>query len=257
MSGGHDSTTVTHFAMSVLRKNIDFIAHINTGIGIEDTRQFVRDTCTQYDWPLREYKAAENVNGKGEPDPQIYADLVIERGFPGPFHHTKMYNRLKERPLRMLMRDVGASGRGKVKRPCVFISGVRREESTRRMGYVEEIQNRGREFWVAPFADLTKADTQRYHTENNLPVNSVWGKLCMSGECLCGAFARGESERAEIKLWYPEMDAYLTDLEAKVRANGHDWPWHGKPGKKAKTPVEDIETEGMPLCTHCISEVTT
>ena len=42
-SGGNDSTTMMH----LLRPHLTHAAHINTGIGIDETRTFVRDTCAQ------------------------------------------------------------------------------------------------------------------------------------------------------------------------------------------------------------------
>ena len=51
-SGGHDSLCATHLASRFRR--FDGVAHINTGIGVEETREFVRTTCARYGWPLRE-----------------------------------------------------------------------------------------------------------------------------------------------------------------------------------------------------------
>lgn len=54
-SGGDDSTVLAH----MLRHSATHAAHINTGIGIEQTRQFVRDTCAQWRLPLLEGWGAE------------------------------------------------------------------------------------------------------------------------------------------------------------------------------------------------------
>jgi 3'-phosphoadenosine 5'-phosphosulfate sulfotransferase (PAPS reductase)/FAD synthetase len=51
-SGGHDSLCATHLVSQTA--HFDGAVHINTGIGIEETRQFVRDTCEQMGWPLDE-----------------------------------------------------------------------------------------------------------------------------------------------------------------------------------------------------------
>lgn len=65
--------------------------HCNTGIGVEATRDFVRETCRTLRCPLIEYKATENVDGNGRSDPQIYERMVLDFGFPGPtkFGHGK------------------------------------------------------------------------------------------------------------------------------------------------------------------------
>jgi len=50
-SGGHDSLVSTHHAMQDDR--VDAVVHVNTGIGIPETRQFVHDTCDRFGWTLR------------------------------------------------------------------------------------------------------------------------------------------------------------------------------------------------------------
>ena len=47
-SGGNDSTTLAH----LFRKDVDYAAHANTTIGIEQTREFVRNTCEEWGLPL-------------------------------------------------------------------------------------------------------------------------------------------------------------------------------------------------------------
>ena len=223
-SGGHDSCTVTHFVASALGDKMDGVVHINTGIGIPQTRQYVRETCQHYGWNLLEYKATENTKADGAPDPMVYEDICIRYGFPGAFGHQMMYSRLKERQLRRLARDYKASP----KQPMMLISGCRREESIRRMGTVKEIDPQGRIVWVAPFADMTAVDCGRYMEAHDIKRNPVKDLLHMSGECLCGAFAhKGELE--EIELWYPEVASRIKEIEQKVRKAGFPWGWEETP----------------------------
>ncbi len=77
-SGGRDSLAVTHWVMSNYPQARVF--HINTGIGIELTRQYVRDMCEKYGWPLDEVRAKEDCG-------QDYDEIVKSEGFPGPFSH--------------------------------------------------------------------------------------------------------------------------------------------------------------------------
>ena len=51
-SGGHDSLTST--AIAARHATFAAAVHINTGIGIEQTREFVRETCRANGWPLIE-----------------------------------------------------------------------------------------------------------------------------------------------------------------------------------------------------------
>lgn len=73
-SGGNDSTVLAH----MVRNRVDHAVHANTTIGIEATRQFVRDTCKAWNLDLIERVA-----------PISYRELCIERGFPGPAMHFK------------------------------------------------------------------------------------------------------------------------------------------------------------------------
>jgi 3'-phosphoadenosine 5'-phosphosulfate sulfotransferase (PAPS reductase)/FAD synthetase len=74
-SGGNDSTVLAH----LMRKHSTHAVHCNTTIGIEETRQFVRDVCAGWGLPLIEETA-----------PVSYRELVLEQGFPGPGHHYKV-----------------------------------------------------------------------------------------------------------------------------------------------------------------------
>ena len=254
-SGGHDSYTVTHFAADLLGGRLTKVAHIDTGIGIPETQQFVVDRCRAHGWPLQIYRAMENVNAKGEPDPQDYEKLVTKFGFPGPHAHGLMYIRLKERALAVIGREY----RG---RNVMLISGCRREESSRRMGHTEEVQKRGRRIWVAPFADLDASSCEQYMRDNNLPRNPVKERLCMSGECLCGAYAH-KNELNEIEYWYPEVASRIKALEKKVKAAGFPWGWEEAPpawwvSRKAHEKAgladlfeEEYQDAVQMLCTSC------
>lgn len=204
-SGGNDSTTLAHLMHQM--GLVTHALHANTTIGVEATRQFVRDTCAGWDLPLIEKVA-----------PTSYRDLVIEQGFPGPGHHFKMYQRLKERCLDAARHDLGiANSRTKA---AVYVAGRRRQESDRRKA-VPLWESDGSVIWVSPIALWTKPDMNTYRLMHpDVPRNEVTDKLHMSGECLCGAFAK-PGELDEIGFWYPEVAAEIHALEAEVRAAGH------------------------------------
>ena len=71
---------------------------------------------------------------------------------------------------------------------------------------------------------------------HRLPSNPVVDLLHMSGECLCGSFAR-PGELAEISLWYPRAAARIFELERRVLEAGsppRPWGWTGdKMGTRA------------------------
>lgn len=227
-SGGNDSTVLAH----LFRNKATHAVHANTGIGIEATRQFVRDVCADWGLPLIE-----------KHPPTSYRSLVLDQGFPGPAMHFKMYQRLKERALRQVRADLVGNGRTQ---RVVFIAGRRRAESARRSDIpLHEVD--GSVIWTSPLAMWTKPDMQTYRLMmGDVPVNRMSELVGMSGECLCGAFAKpGELEM--IREHAPETAAEIDALEAEVRAAGWTEPYckwgHGKGSA-------DISKVGR-MCTSC------
>ena len=252
-SGGHDSLAATHIASQ--HPQFSFALHIDTGIGIKETRDFVRETCKEWEIELRIYKASEYVGETGLPDPQIYEELVKGYGFPGAPHHTKMYDRLKERPLRLAIRDLKRDRKDKT----LLVTGVRATESVRRMKHVEPIQEwEGTKIWVAPIWDWSKLAVGEYIQENELRRNPVVDNLHMSGECLCGAYAK-KDEIKEIEFWYPDTAKEIHRLEQIAKDNGHFWKWGSGPpewmkiAKNGQLSMSNFAPNGYPemLCMGC------
>lgn len=226
-SGGHDSLTACHIAAR--HPAFSYAAHINTGIGLPETRDFVRETSVAQGWNLHEYFALKCG--------QSYEDIVAKHGFPGPGQHSTMYIRLKERALRVAIREAkeGHSRRATV----LLISGVRFQESDRRMGYKEPVTREGSKIWVNIINDWSKIDCGRYMKNNNIQRSPVVDLIHKSGECLCGAFAKpGEFE--ELALFFPEYAAYIKSLKC---AKGRQWGWGAN--SKSKTPAPG------PMCASC------
>lgn len=246
-SGGNDSLVSTHIAT----KHPNFVAavHIDTGIGIPDTQEFVIETCKSWGVPLKIYRALENTKADGTPDPQNYEDLVLKHGFPGASSHLYMYQRLKERAVARLVREEKTGWRDRL----VLISGARTSESTRRStGYLKDgcINRQYTRVWVSPIRAFTDDDCRSYIRQHDLKTNPVKEILCMSGECLCGAFAK-PGELAMIETFYPEVGKRLRDLEAKVEAAGHKrCKWDVTYGKGETKK----QSEAPPLCTSCVAK---
>jgi len=239
-SGGHDSLVSTHIASQHPR--FSFALHINTGIGIEQTREFVRQTCGEWGIELREYRAAECS------DPQVYDDIVREYGFPGADQHRIMYVRLKERPLRQALRDLNRQPKDKT----LLITGARSQESMRRMRHVKPVQIwEGTKIWVAPIWNFNKLDVGEYIRTHGLRRNEVVDLLHMSGECLCGAFAH-EGEKEEIRQWFPEVASRIDQLENEITEK-FPWGWENGPPewwkeyKHGQKIIPGLET----LCWSC------
>jgi 3'-phosphoadenosine 5'-phosphosulfate sulfotransferase (PAPS reductase)/FAD synthetase len=216
-SGGHDSLCATHLVSQHERFG-GRVEHVNTGTGAEYTRLFVQRVCDKYGWHLTVRES-----------PDTYEQQVIEHGFPGPAQHSTTYNRLKDRCFDMI-----AHGTRSVD-PCIFISGARAQESSRRMGYVEPIirePRRPNRIWCAPCHDWSKAEQQLYMDEFGLPINKFKIAVGVSGECGCGCYA----EPGEFEKWRehaPEMAAKMDRLAVICKASGKHCEWGGPrtPGK--------------------------
>ncbi len=225
-SGGHDSLTAVHVAAK--HSAFSYAVHINTGIGVPETREFVRKTAYMMAWDLHEYSA--------KACGQDYEKIVAQYGFPGPGQHSTMYIQLKERPLRVAIAQAKLGY--KRTRSVMLISGVRFQESERRMGYQEPVTRDGSKIWVNIINDWSKADCNRYIESNNIPRSPVVDKIHKSGECLCGAFAK-PGEFAELKFWYPEYADYIKGLQVPPN---RPHCWGERPGRKTKVG---------PLCAGC------
>ena len=245
-SGGHDSFSATYCAS--LHPLFTAAVHINTGIGVPATREYVRNTCLKRGWNLLEYEAINNINADGQPDPQSYEDLCVRYGFPGPYGHGMMYARLKQRALQLLARNFKANCRGKNKRRILLVSGCRSQESRRRMGNTEEVQIDGQRIWVAPLHDWSKLDTSNCLEFSNQERNIVVDLIHKSGECLCGAFAK-PGEIDELNTFDITRPAYdeIKRIEAIVKPI-HGWGWGDKPLTKQRC---SISPERQHLCTQC------
>lgn len=233
-SGGNDSTVLAH----LMKGRADYAIHCNTTIGIEQTREFVRKQCADWNLPLKEMFP-----------PKTYRELVTDPdngGFPGPAMHFKMYSRLKERGLEAARRELITNP---WRERVLFIAGRRRSESKRRAN-VSLNDRKGSTVFASPLAFWTKVDMNTYrlmmrNTDEPVPVNEVSDILHMSGECLCGAFAK-ENELEEIRFWYPDVAAEIDDIQEAVRAAG----WTGDKGTWGHRKGKPTKKTGM-LCSSC------
>lgn len=204
-SGGDDSLTST----LVASQSAGFRAcvHLDTGIGIPETRDFVAETCREQGWELLVFRAKDCG--------QDYAALAERYGFPGPGAHRRMYIRLKERPLDAFVRSVKRHRLDRV----ILSTGARTQESARRMGHVQPVRRDGASVWANPIHDWSKADCLDYIAQRGVRRNPVVELIHMSGECLCGSYA-APGELKEIALWFPHVGAHIRAIEDRAVAAG-------------------------------------
>lgn len=101
----------------------------------------------------------------------------------------------------------------------MLVTGVRLDESDRRMGHVEAVVRNRAKVWVAPILNWSTDDKNDYIDREQIHRNPVVANLCMSGECLCGAFAN-PGEITEIETFYPEAAARIRRLQDRARDAG-------------------------------------
>lgn len=219
VSGGHDSVTNAHVSANLLREmGLPFVVyHGDTTIGIPQTQQYVKDVCKLYNWKL--------FIGRSRNKNDWYESLIKKYGFPGPtrISHQIMYRHLKERALNYFVTHQCKSS-SYARENVLLLSGLRKMESRVRMGYTRECNKENSKVWVNPIFYFSEANVKEYMSTHSIPKNPVKEKICISGECLCGAFA-GKEEWAEIKFHYPEVAAEIERLHEIAKANGHFWPW--------------------------------
>jgi 3'-phosphoadenosine 5'-phosphosulfate sulfotransferase (PAPS reductase)/FAD synthetase len=238
-SGGDDSLAVVKWMMD----NVPGCRplHINTGIGIEAARVFVRETCKGQGWDLLEIRSKEDCD-------QDYDELCRRFGFPGPDGHRLMYQRLKERAVYEVAR------RAKIGKPrsakVLIATGIRHDESLIRMGYAGREVNKVRaQIWANPIYWWTKQHRDEYNAASGLPRSPVAKALGMSGECGCGAFAH-PGELARWRAVDPSFGARIDLLQSEVLARGFTWGWEGRPPKGGFNK-DQLGLFQHPLCVGC------
>lgn len=268
-SGGNDSVIVGHLMMGEYAG----ILHVNTGTGIPQTTQYVHDVAAAWGDTLHELRPKNS-----------YEDLVLGRviastgpnagkrpvwkGFPGPAGHKVMYRHLKDEPLMRFRREtLGDQTRlpRKDRKKIIYLGGMRWGETERRFRNAEAIDPDGSIVWVSPIVHWTDAHMREYRARHRcqqdhehakhrlcfdraLPLNEVTEHIHMSGECLCGAYAK-PGELDEIEFFYPEATKPLRDLQREAEAAGIPaCRWGQKPPGEAN----GTSPAGR-LCSSCVA----
>lgn len=234
-SGGGDSLVTA----DIVRRHPRFAGalHLNTTCAIPAVTEYVARTAGEMGMDLH----------IGAP-PVRYHDIVLEHGFPGPGQHGTSYVRLKARAIREVRRRLGGG-------LLMLATGVRRAESRRRMGHVRPIQFDRREgiVWVAPIIDFSTADKAAHLTAAGLEISDTAALLHRSGECNCGAFARAREERKELREFYPDFEAEISDLE-RMAERRDVWARWGRPmPPRYRKAWREAQTEmALPMmCVGC------
>lgn len=233
-SGGNDSLVLLHLA-KVYGWAPDGVIHVNTGTGVPETTEFVRQTCADWGMELHELHPPKSYE-------EVFIEEAVIDGLPGPGMHRIAYARLKERALERFTTGQKAKRRDKI----MLLTGIRRDESVKRMGYDSTvIDRRWCRVWVNPIFYMTRTEMDAYRGLYGLPKNPVSENLHISGECLCGCFARPD-ELEEIRFFYPEVARRIEGWQAQAAEKGLTYcEW----GQRRKASKED---DGGRLCGTCV-----
>lgn len=238
LSGGNDSRTVASVVHRALSASPAYrgAALIDTGIGLREAREATGAFALSLGCPLTVVRT-----------PQDYAALVRRHGFPGPAQHAMMYRNLKERAVRVLTRQAKVLRRDKV----LLISGVRQNESVKRMLLTNPVTVDGARVWVNPLFWWSTEERDSYMDACEIERNPISGKVCgTSGDCVCGCNAE-DGELEDLTYWFPDDPSVqlLHALQEECAAMGVPCRWGHKPNGKPARKRRD----GRPmfLCVGC------
>jgi 3'-phosphoadenosine 5'-phosphosulfate sulfotransferase (PAPS reductase)/FAD synthetase len=191
--------------------------HLNTGIGLQSTNAFVREFTAERGIPYHEAHS-----------PISYEDMVRrgwrtnksgkrQVGFPGRGAHRFSYVWLKERALDAF---VSLQKDHRLDR-IMLLTGVRAEESVRRMGNCVDVERDGAQVWVAPLIDWSDRDMQEHRTFYSVPMSPASSTIHMSGECYCGAFG-DRREIGMVEAFFPDdpLPTRIKRLEQELEDKG-------------------------------------
>ena len=242
-SGGNDSVCSTHVAYK--EYPIDYTVYLDTNTGIDENKEHVKEVCDKYNWDLviaqSPLTLEEYVLGNGNRN---------ALGFPGPGTHSWAFQAFKQQQLGFIATHINERPR--------FYSGVRSDESERRMENVEgEVQEARRWTWVSPIHDWTDEDCDDYRENKDLPTNPVAERIGKSGDCFCGAYDERNSTLVELEAHYPGHAEWLEEIEEKAKAElgtdnrGSYWGFGGMSEKELRSEIAKNDESQMKLCSSC------
>lgn len=204
LSGGKDSFAC---AKRLEQENrLLACAAIHTGIATPDWQDSVTALCKSQNWPLHIIKTTDS-----------YDRIVLKYGFPGPAQHGMFMNYLKGRAIRVFKKLFPGT---------MLASGVRAAESNRRALSTKPLSTFEGVQIIAPIYDWTTEQTWEFARSFEYKRPRAYSTLQISGDCLCGAFARPD-EREAIAYWYPEINARFNALESQLdqTKESSKWGW--------------------------------
>jgi len=219
-SGGKDSFS-TAKVLDQAGKLVACVA-LRTGIAVPEWEDSVRILCDKNNWPLEFYTTTES-----------YEDFVIRYGFPGPTKHSWIMQKLKGRAVAQFR---------KYRPGAILASGVRLDESVKRLGNVRPVGQWEGVPILAPIFDWTTEETWAFALSGGYERPEAYSNLQISGDCLCGAYAR-EGEYEALKFHYPDLGRSMDSLGESIKERHPkrcQWGWGWKQEVTKKTTAEQF-----------------
>lgn len=243
MSGGNDSMTA-YCVAKALGLDIDFVAHVYTGTGIEETRLFVENWAGNEGVPLLVCDAGD-----------AYERYVMRKGFFGKGRdaHAMAYHVLKAGPLR---KGISTLRQRRKNFPILMLTGIRLNESkNRKYNFANQTTKRDpgakNNIFVNIIEHWSQQDCTEFLASVNAPRNPVAKALHRSAECMCGSM-QSKEDRQVASILYPEWGKRLDELECRVIAK-HGWGWGENMSKTHKQEAAgQLLLDGFEMCRHCL-----
>jgi 3'-phosphoadenosine 5'-phosphosulfate sulfotransferase (PAPS reductase)/FAD synthetase len=230
LSGGKDST-VSAVEMHDSNK-LEGVVFINTGIGLIETKEYVEEISLKFDWKLKIFSGYTS-----------YDSYVLKHGFPTPSGHSQIMHILKLDAVRRFIswhkKEYGA--------PPLIFSGIRSQESGRRSKWARRFQFYQGAYWDCPIFHYNDDEVWNFHYSHDIPINSAYGTIGKSGDCLCGAFGN-LTEKKIIERYYPYLADHIQSLEENTMSKKYNiWGNTDQPicQLKGKNKAEGF------LCNEC------
>jgi phosphoadenosine phosphosulfate reductase len=248
VSGGNDSITALHFAHQSPQIELNGVLHVDTGFGIPQTAEYVKERCEDYGL---EFIRIGDHNARFSDE--RFESLAKLFGFPGSsiIAHSQVRHNLKDKPFDRFETNLDGD--------LALISGVRRFESDRRYEKLDRdgIQEVNGITWASPLVDFTDKDISTYQEHHQITENPVSALLCTSGECMCGSF--GDRENLPLlEEYFPEFARKLFQLEwsvleraarGEIKQQYSLWA-HGSVAKGEYEARTDVDQASL-MCSDC------
>lgn len=219
-SGGKDSFATAKYLQE--QSKLKGCILLDTGIAVPNWKADCVAMCQAHGFPYQII-----------PTPIRYEWLVYRYGFPGPGMHGMFMNYLKGRCIREFKRQYPGE--------CLA-SGVREQESKRRKFHVQPVSKFEGVTIYAPIFDWSTERVIAYGLAHGYKKPAAYITLGVSGDCLCGSFARPH-ERGAIAEHYPSVDARIVELEL---FKGEQW------GQRAVDRLLGVDDpDQLAICWDC------